>query len=187
MFRLALLILAISTLPAAAHTGTPHGDAVAGFLHPLTGIDHVAAMLTVGAWSALIGGSRLWAWPLAFVGAMIVGGIFGHTGVAVPLVEQSIAASLVVIGLLLALAVTAPTLIGVAIVATFALFHGFAHGSETDGAEWLPFMTGFVVATGLLHLAGIGVARGLMQTFNAIPVRLIGAATAATGIALLVK
>lgn len=187
MLRLALLILALSALPASAHTGNNHGEAVAGFLHPLTGIDHVAAMLAVGAWSALIGGSRVWAWPLAFVAAMIVGGTLGHLGVTVPFVEQSIAASLVVVGLLLALAVNAPTTIGSAVVAAFALFHGIAHGTEAVGADWLPFMTGFVASTALLHVTGIGIARGLMSAFNALPVRALGLATAAAGVALLIK
>ena len=187
MLRLTLFIFVIMTLPAAAHPGQDHADALAGFLHPLTGVDHVAAMLAVGAWSALIGGSRLWAWPLAFIGAMIAGGILGHIGFTMPLVEQSIAASLVVIGLLLALAVNASATGGVFVVATFALFHGFAHGCEAGNAAWLPFTSGFVVATALLHLAGIGAARGLMLMFNALPVRVIGAVTAVAGITLLMK
>ena len=187
MLRLALLVLAMSALPASAHTGHAHGDAAAGFLHPMTGIDHVAAMLAVGAWSALIGGSRIWAWPLAFVAAMMLGGLAGHAGVAVPMVEQTIASSLVVIGILLAMAVNAPTSVGAAIVASFALFHGFAHGTEAGGAEWLPFIAGFVGATALLHLVGIVAARGLLQTTNAVPVRLVGVATAITGIALLAQ
>ena len=187
MLRLALLILAATALPAAAHTGHDHGDAVAGFLHPLTGSDHVAAMLSVGAWSALAGGNRVWAWPLAFVSAMVVGGVLGHAGVAMPMVEQSIAASLVIIGLLLALAVKAPTLLGVAVIASFAVFHGHAHGTEADGAAWLPFMAGFAGATTVLHIVGIAIALALVRLFNAIPVRVIGAATAVAGIALLVK
>ncbi len=187
MLRIALVILALSTLPAAAHTGLAHGDALAGFLHPLTGVDHVAAMLAVGAWSALIGGSRVWAWPIAFVGAMIVGGTLGHFGATVPFVEQTIAASLVVVGLMLALAVNAPTMVGAAIVAAFALFHGIAHGTEAEGAEWLPFMAGFVVSTALLHVTGIGIARGLTSAFNTMPVRALGVATAVAGVALMVK
>lgn len=187
MLRLGLLILALSALPASAHTGHEHSDGVAGFLHPLTGVDHVAAMLAVGAWSALIGGARVWAWPVAFVLAMIVGGSLGHLGFTVPFVEQSIAASLVVVGLLLALAVNAPTIVGSAIIAAFALFHGIAHGTEAAGANWLPFMAGFVVSTALLHVTGIGIARGLIGAFNAMPVRLLGLATAAAGVVLMIK
>ena len=187
MLRLALFIFVVATLPAAAHPGHGATDAAAGFLHPLTGVDHVAAMLSVGAWSALIGGSRQWLWPLAFVSAMVLGGELAHLGVALPFVEQGIAASLVVIGVLLALAINAPAWSGAALVAAFAVFHGHAHGTEADGATWLPYMAGFAAATAALHLGGIGIARGLMSAFNAIPVRLIGAASAAVGLALLIK
>ena len=187
MLRLAFALLVLSALPAVAHSGHEHGDVVAGFMHPLSGLDHIAAMLSVGAWSALAGGNRIGAWPLAFVSAMLVGGILGHAGIVLPMVEQSISASLVIIGLLLALAVNAPTLIGAAVIATFAVFHGHAHGTEAEGAEWLPFMTGFVGATALLHVIGIGVALASVRTLNATPVRLIGAATALAGVALLVK
>jgi len=187
MLRLAIIVLVAMATPAAAHVGHEHGDAAAGFIHPLLGIDHVAAMLSVGAWSGLAGGHRIWAWPLAFVGAMTAGGVLGYAGVPIPMVEQSIAASLVVIGLLLALAVHAPTLLGVVIIATFAMFHGYAHGAEAQGAQWLPFMSGFVASTAVLHLVGIGIALGLLRFFDAIPVRLVGAATAVAGVALLVK
>lgn len=187
MLRIALIILVLFTMPAAAHSGHDHSDAVAGFLHPLTAGDHVAAMLAVGAWSALIGGSRIWAWPLAFAAAMIAGGTLGHLGFTMPYVEQSIAASLVVVGMLLALAVKAPTVAGSSVVAAFALFHGFAHGGEANGADWMPFMAGFVVSTAILHASGIGIARGLTSAINAMPVRVLGAATAVAGVALMIK
>ena len=186
MLKLALFVFAISTLPAAAHPGHGATDAAAGFLHPLTGLDHVMAMLSVGAWSALIGGTRIWLWPLAFVSAMVLGGELAHLGVAIPFVEQGIATSLVVIGVFLALAVNAPVWSGAALIAAFALFHGHAHGTEAAGAEWLPYMAGFAAATASLHLGGISIARGLISAFSAVPVRLIGAASAATGIALLI-
>ena len=185
--RLALLALVAFTLPAAAHPGHVPGDALSGFLHPLTGIDHVAAMVAVGAWSALAGGKRVWLWPLSFIAAMIAGAALAQTGVALPYVEQSIAASLVVIGVLLALAINAPTGSGAALVAVFAIFHGYAHGLEAAGAALLPFMAGFTLATAALHLLGIGIAHSLIAAFNAIPVRLIGATTAAAGILLLIK
>jgi urease accessory protein len=187
MLRLALLVLVASAVPAAAHPGHGGPSLLSGFAHPLTGVDHVMAMLSVGAWSGLVGGPRRWAWPAAFVAAMVAGGLMGYAGVAVPFVEQSIAASLVVIGLLLALAVNAPTAAGVAIVAAFALFHGHAHGAETGDASFMPFLAGFVVATAALHLAGIGIASAFLRMFNALPVRLIGAATAIAGLALLAK
>ena len=187
MLRLALLALVAFTLPASAHPGHEHGDALTGFLHPLTGIDHVATIVAGGAWSAVAGGTRIWLWPAAFVTAMLAGAALAASGVALPFLEQSIAASLVVIGLLLALAINVPVYGGAALVASFAVFHGYAHGIEADGATMVPYMAGFASATALLHLAGIGAARGLMALFNAIPVRLIGAATAAAGIVLLIK
>jgi urease accessory protein len=187
MLRLTVVLLIAMAAPAAAHTGPGAHNILSGLIHPLTGIDHVMAMLAVGAWSGLIGGVRLWAWPAAFVTAMIAGALMGNAGTALPLVEQGIAASLVVIGLLLALAVRAPTALGLFLVAGFAVFHGHAHGSEAGDASFVPFIAGFVVATTALHLTGIGLATGLMHMFNALPVRLIGAVTAATGVALLVK
>jgi urease accessory protein len=187
MYRLAVLLLVASVVPAMAHPGHADQSLYAGFTHPLTGIDHVMAMLCVGAWSALVGGSRMWAWPLAFVAATIGGGLLGYAGVAMPLVEQGIAASLVVIGMLLALAIKAPTAVGLAVVAAFAIFHGHAHGAEVGQASFVPYLAGFTIATSALHVAGIGIANGLMRMFNAIPVRLIGAATAVAGVALFAK
>ncbi len=187
MLRLALLIFVLAIAPASAHPGHVSGDAVAGFLHPFSGIDHVAAMLAVGAWSALIGGWRVWAWPLAFVTAMMAGGAIGHAGMTFPAVEQTIAASLVVFGILLAMAIQAPTGVGVVVIAVFAVFHGIAHGNEAAGANLTAFMTGFVVATGLLHLIGIVTARGLIAGLNATPVRMVGVATAVAGAALLAQ
>jgi urease accessory protein len=187
MYRFAILFFIASVMPAAAHPGHADQSLYSGFMHPIMGIDHVMAMLCVGAWSALVGGARTWAWPLAFVAAMIGGGWLGYAGVALPLVEQGIAASLVVIGLLLALAIKAPTAAGLALVATFAIFHGHAHGAEVGQASFVPYLAGFVISTSALHVAGIGIANGLVRMFSVMPVRLIGAATAAAGMALLVK
>jgi urease accessory protein len=187
MFRLALVILVASVIPAAAHPGHGGNSLLSGLTHPITGIDHIMAMLAVGAWSGLVGGARTWLWPAAFVVAMTAGGLLGHAGVALPLVEQGIAASLVVIGLLLALAVRAPMALGLAIVAAFAIFHGHAHGSEAGEASFVPYIAGFVLSTSALHAAGIGIALGLMRMFNTLPVRLIGMATAVAGVTLLVK
>jgi urease accessory protein len=187
MYRLAVLLLVASVVPAMAHPGHTDQSLYAGLTHPFMGVDHVMAMLCVGVWSALAGGARMWAWPLAFVCAMIGGGLLGFAGVEIPLVEQSIAASLVVIGLLLAFAIRAPTAFGLAVVATFAVFHGHAHGAEVGAASFVPYLAGFTIATAALHVTGIGIALGLMGMFNSIPVRAVGAATAVVGVALLVK
>ncbi len=116
-------------------------------------------MVAVGLWAALKGGRALWVWPAAFVGVMLIGGALGMAHVAVPFVEPAILASVVALGLLVALAVDLPVWAGAAIVAVFALLHGHAHGTEVaetmSGAE---YMAGFALATATLHALGIGFA-----------------------------
>ena len=186
MFKLAAFILIAMTLPAAAHLGHPHGDIWSGALHPLTGADHCAAMVTVGAWSALSGGSRVWVWPLTFVASMLGGAALAYQGVVIPYIEQGITASLVIVGLLLALAIDLPVAFGAVLVGAFAIFHGYAHGVETAEAGALPFMAGFAVTTAALHAAGIGIARAVVAAFSVVPVRVLGAATASIGLGLLI-
>jgi len=166
---IALLVFAAD--PAFAHVG--HGSTAsftAGLGHPLAGLDHVAVMVAVGLWAALKGGRALWAWPAAFVGVMLIGGALGIAHVPVPFVEPGILASVVALGLLVALAVDLPVAIGALIIAVFALLHGHAHGSEVaetvNGAE---YMAGFALATAALHLAGIGFAQ-TMSHFSLKPV-----------------
>ena len=101
-----------------------------GFTHPFTGLDHMLAMVAVGLWAGLNGGRALWAWPAAFVGVMVLGGALGIAGVAVPMVEPGILASVVVLGLLVLAAAQLPVAAGAVLVAAFALLHGHAHGAE---------------------------------------------------------
>ena len=172
--------------PAVAHTGHEATGLVAGILHPFSGVDHMAAMLAVGLWAAFCGGARIWAWPLAFVTAMLVGGGLGLVGVAIPFVEPGIATSLVVLGVLIALAFEAPLAIGTALIAFFAIFHGHAHGTEAPADGVTSYAAGFALATGLLHASGIALGLGLQRAVGAIPVRALGVATAATGAVLLI-
>ena len=117
------------------------------------------AMVAVGLWAVLRGGRAIWAWPLAFVGVMLFGGVLGMLHVPVPLVEPGILASVVALGLLVALAIELPVSVGVAIIGLFALLHGHAHGSEIpQNTGALEYMAGFAVATALLH--GVGMRRG---------------------------
>jgi urease accessory protein len=176
--------------PAFAHTGVSATTGLAqGFLHPLGGLDHVLAMVAVGLYAAQLGGRGLWLLPSAFVGTMVVGGLVGYLGVALPMVEPGIGLSVVAMGALIALGVRLPSLAATALVAAFALAHGHAHGSE--GAELASFLTyaaGFVAATALLH--GAGIALGLaLDRLAPLPATVIrraaGAAGALAGIAML--
>src|SRR6202142_307603 len=122
------LVLAAS--PAFAHVGIGSTTSfVAGFTHPLFGLDHVTVMIAVGLWAALKGGRALWAWPAAFVGVMLVGGALGMAHVPIPLVEPGILASVVALGLLVAVAADLPIGVGAIIIGAFALLHGHAHGT----------------------------------------------------------
>ena len=126
-----LLALAGFTGAAEAHTG--HGHAIGfmhGFLHPLSGLDHMLAMVAVGLFAARLGGKAFWAVPLAFVAMMVVGGAMGMNGFGLPYVEFGIAASVIVLGAAVALDFSLPISAAMGLVGFFALFHGHAHGSE---------------------------------------------------------
>lgn len=151
--------------PALAHTGVGAAHDLAhslanGFLHPLSGLDHVLAMVAVGLYAAHLGGRSLWLLPAAFVGTMAVGGLLGWLGVPLPMVEQGIGVSVIAMGLLIALGLRLPAVAAMVLVGVFALVHGHAHGSEAaEVAAFLPYAAGFIAATALLH--GVGIAAGL--------------------------
>jgi urease accessory protein len=180
----AILLLAAS-MPAYAHVGIGTTSSfTAGFMHPLSSLDHMTVMIAVGLWAALKGGKAILAWPAAFVGVMLVGGVFGMLHMPLPFVEPGILASVVALGLLVALAVDLPVSAGVAIIGLFALFHGHAHGTEVpENAGGLEYMAGFVVATVLLHATGIAAGLGLGIRFRGLA-RAAGAACAAVGVGL---
>lgn len=174
--------------PAHAHVGQgAHFTALEGFLHPLMGLDHLTAMLAVGLWSAQGGGRRLLVWPLAFVAAMLVGGIAGKSGVAIPFVEPAIAGSLVIFGLLVVLAMQAPTVVGAALIGLFAFAHGHAHGTEAPALGWAGYAAGFVMATVLIHAVGIALGRMGERLAGAVPVRALGLVPVAIGAAALIR
>jgi urease accessory protein len=186
ILALATVAFAATTAPAFAHLNpAEHGSFMAGFSHPLFGLDHILVMVAVGLWAAQIGGRALWRVPLAFVATMAVGFGLAVAGIDLPFVEPAILASVVALGLLLAMAVRLDTAMSMAIVAVFALFHGHAHGGELGAAGALPFGVGFVIATALLHAAGIGLGLGIARlSGSGIVARIIGGLTALAGLAL---
>src|ERR1051325_11721597 len=159
---IAVAVLALAMLaaePAAAHSvGGSAAGFGAGFLHPLSGFDHLLAMVCVGIWGAELGMPAIWLLPIAFPLIMAFGGALGVAGVRFPAGELLVAISVGVLGALVALARRMPTAAALAVVAVLAVAHGHAHGSELPGAaDPVAFTVGFVMANGLLHLAGIGI------------------------------
>jgi urease accessory protein len=163
-FRAALAAVA-TLLPTAAWAHPGHDVGVGfvhGFVHPVTGLDHVLAMLAVGLFAAQLGGRALWAVPLSFVSIMALGGVLGVAGFAVPFGEAGIAISVIVLGLAVALQWKAPVAAAMALVALFAVFHGHAHGAEMPvDAFGLAYGLGFLLATAMLHIVGIGLGIGI--------------------------
>jgi urease accessory protein len=159
VFVVGLALLA-TTSQTFAHPGHPSREFFAeGLLHPMTGADHLVAMLTAGMWAALIGGWALLIVPLAFVAAMLSGFCLALAGLHLPHVEPMILASLVVFGLATASGLSMTPYLAALVVGTFALFHGYAHGVEHgDAAAW-PFATGFVLGTLVLLVTGIAVTQ----------------------------
>jgi len=156
----ALGLLAAQPLSALAHVGghAPHpsGGFLSGFTHPLFGIDHIVAMVAVGLWGAQLGRPAVWLLPVTFPLVMAFGGVLGMRGVEIPFVEVGIALSAVALGIMVALAARPPLWVAAVIVGAFAIFHGHAHGTELPAAAApLAYGAGFVIATGLLHAAGI--------------------------------
>lgn len=174
--------------PAFAHTGIePHSHGfAAGFLHPLMGLDHVLAMLGVGVWAAQLGKRATWLVPAAFVAVMIAGAGLALIGAPLPLVEFGIAGSVLAIGGLIAFGARMPVGLAMVLVGLFALFHGHAHGTELPGfVHPAAYGAGFVAATALLHVAGVGIAFLVRRHAMRLPFRIAGAAMALVGGGLL--
>lgn len=142
---------------ASAHTGFENVDGlISGCAHPLTGWDHVLAMVAVGLWAAHLGGRARWAVPLTFVGVLTLSALIAQAVGRVPLTEPGIAASVLALGLLIATAARVPMSVGLVLTALFASFHGFAHGAEMPAtANGFAYATGFVAVTAALHILGL--------------------------------
>jgi len=184
---LAIVVLAIAS-PAQAHIIDAGGAGWAqGFSHPFSGLDHILAMVAVGVWAAQTGRPALWVLPVVFPLAMAGGGLLGVAGLPVPGTEAGIAASVLGLGLLVAFKVRPPLALSVALVALFALFHGHAHGTELpQAASPLLYGLGFIVATGILHLIGLGIGFAMRMPKGLPAIRAGGGAIAAAGIALFI-
>ena len=182
-----LSLLLGSTVEAHVGTGLAGGFG-SGFKHPLIGFDHVLAMVSVGLWGAFLGRPLIFALPVVFPAMMVVGAIMGMFVVPLPSVELGIALSVVVLGGCIALSARAPVWAASIIVAVFAVFHGYAHGKELpSAADPISYSAGFVLATGLLHVAGI--CLGFLNDLRngVVATRSMGAVIAMVGIGLLYR
>jgi urease accessory protein len=182
-----LLLLLPSTASAHQEKGTVWGF-TSGFIHPLTGLDHITAMVAVGLWGAFLGAPAMWVLPVVFPLVMAFGGALGVLGVPLPGVETGIALSSVILGIVVAFAVRPPLWVAALIVGTFAIFHGHAHGAEMPkAANAATYAIGFVFATGLLHLCGIAFGLLVRRPWGKRLVRLGGVAIALVGFGFLFK
>jgi urease accessory protein len=185
LLALSLLVALPNLAEAHILPGTAHGFRD-GFLHPLTGWDHLLAMIAVGLWAAQHRGRARWLIPLSFVGVMLLGGILGVAGVRVPGAELVIAISVLTLGALVATTTQFRPSLSMAVVGLFALFHGYSHGHEMPmAASALPFSVGFVLATALLH--GLGLTAGLGFQEKPRVLRWAGTAIAASSVCFFVS
>jgi len=180
------LALLVGSSAAMAHSGHHGAGFAAGFVHPFSGLDHVLAMLAVGLFATRFQGAARLAIPGAFMVAMVGGALAGAAGFALPMQEAGIAASLLVLGLVLAAALRVSGALALPLVALFGLFHGGAHFAEMGSASLMSFVGGFALATAALHASGLVIGKwmpqsALGQTFK----RVAGMAVAATGALML--
>lgn len=171
--------------PALAWAHAEQGRAaglLAGLRHPVSGLDHVVAMISVGLWGAQLGPPAVWLLPVTFPMVMAFGGMLGLSGVRLPGVEAAIALSGIALGLAVLAEWRPPPWLGALMVGFFAVFHGHAHGAELPpGGNGLLYSLGFVVATGALHATGIGIGAVHRWPWGRAALRVAGAAVAATG------
>lgn len=183
------LLAAALLAPCLAHAHAEAGAVggfVSGFLHPISGWDHIAAMVAVGIWGAFLGAPAMWVLPVIFPMVMAFGGALGVLGVPMPGVETGIALSGIVLGGMIVFAARPPLWVAGVLVAIFAVFHGYAHGAELPhAANAVTYAVGFVIATGLLHLGGIAIGLLIRWKWGRVAVRTTGGVIAATGFAFL--
>ncbi|MBN0986126.1 HupE/UreJ family protein [Amphritea pacifica] len=181
----AALITLITAVPAMAHTGHSAGSGLqSGLLHPLSGLDHLLAMLAIGFWAAMQNRAQQISIPVTFILFLAVGFFMATGGVVLPLVEHTIAASVLVCGLIIATAVRLPAIATLTLTALFACAHGQAHGAEVSGASVLLFAAGFMSSSAILHLTGMGIFKA-SRTLTPRLAHIAGAVIASVGSYLL--
>jgi urease accessory protein len=185
------VLCALTLFAQSAHAHTPAGDAtgfLSGLRHPLSGLDHVLAMIAVGLWGAQLGSPAIWLLPVTFPMVMAFGGLLGLLGVPLPGVEFGIAVSAILLGIAVLFEARPPLAAAAMLVAIFAIFHGHAHGTELPpGQDGLLYSIGFVIATGCLHGVGIGIGALHRWEWGQRVMRLAGATVAAGGAVFLWK
>jgi urease accessory protein len=181
-----LLALLFASLSTAAFAHPQIGQAtgfITGFMHPLTGVDHIIAMVAVGLWGAQLGAPAIWLLPVTFPMVMAFGGFLGLIGVPIPGVEIGIALSGVLLGAAVLTESRPPLYIAAALIAVFAICHGHAHGAELPpGASGLTYSIGFVVATGSLHACGIGIGAVHRWSYGRLALRALGGLISVGGV-----
>ncbi|HZZ33983.1 MAG TPA: HupE/UreJ family protein [Phenylobacterium sp.] len=179
------LILLTLTLPSAAAAHVVRGEAVgfvSGFKHPISGLDHIVAMVAVGLWGAQLGRPAIWLLPVTFPLVMAFGGFLGLIGLHLPGSEIAIALSGVCLGAAVLAEFRPPLWVAAIMVGLFGLFHGYAHGAELPpGDNALLYSLGFVLATGLLHASGIALGVAHRWQWGRLALRGTGAAILSCG------
>jgi urease accessory protein len=188
--RFVALVGLVALMPGMAQAHIIQGGSggfLQGFEHPLSGADHLLAMFSVGLWGAQMGGRSVWTLPITFPLIMVLGGILGIAGVPLPAIETGIALSIVVLGAAIAFVWRPPEWLALTIIGLFAICHGYAHGAELpQAADPADFAIGFVLATGLIHLAGIAVGLSVQRALGNRMVRIPGGLIAIGGLYFLV-
>jgi urease accessory protein len=187
-------IAVLVTTVFSAQTAFAHpqkGEAVGfltGFRHPISGLDHVLAMVAVGLWGAQLGAPAIWILPVAFPMVMAIGGMLGLMGIPLPGIEYGIALSAMLLGIAVMVEVRPPAGVAAALVGFFAIFHGHAHGTELPpGQSALLYSMGFVIATGCLHALGIGAGTVHRWAWGQKLLRVAGALVAGGGVFFLAR
>ena len=179
----AMFVLLAFPMPLAAHEGGSAAGLISGLYHPISGLDHVLAMVAVGIWGAQLGAPAIWVLPVTFPMVMALGGMMGLMGIRLPGVELGIGASALLLGLMVALEKKPDLRLAAALVGFFAIFHGFAHGAELQvGESGLTYSIGFVACTGMLHAVGIGLGLVHRWDWGKLALRVAGGAIALAGV-----
>ena len=187
---LAAAVVMLTPVAAFAHTGLGHTASFQyGLAHPISGLDHILAMVLIGVLAWRAGGRALWLIPAAFVSVMAAGGMLGMSGITVPFIETGIALSVVLLGAAVAFDVRPHIVAAIGAAALFAIFHGQAHGAEMPAdLGGAAYAAGFLIATALLHLTGIGAAAVIDRAGQGrgdFAVRMGGAAASLSGVGFL--